>query len=108
MGNWKEYDLESCRSIEPLAGVYCVFLDDVLHYIGQSDNVRTRIAQHGIAPFGLLSVTRRWRRKRFGRMTIKVRHGGNHKLREKLLIARLMPAENNHFNPTYAKKGCIL
>lgn len=100
---WKTYQLLACIKTEKLpraAGVYAIYFDETLVYIGQSCNVANRLASHNfrygygrniITPWGDIPDEML--------VTVKVgasRRMGDWAMREIRLINRLKPQFNTH------------
>lgn len=86
----------SYHEFEMRGGVYVVYADGVLIYIGQSANVRARIGRHKIR----LTLHNQYHTPwgHFNRLLVKVsycRRFGEWAMREMRLIRRLRPRENS-------------
>lgn len=102
---WKRYNAERAFDIPGKSGLYAIFLDGRLAYIGISTNIRSRFKQHGLAK---ASIDGLWKRARFERMTFKARvvraHVCELEAIERRLIARLKPFLNVTYGP--APRNC--
>lgn len=97
MSRWKKYTpaLYECDEMPPAGGVYVIFLDGELAYIGQSTNLSKRMKAYGVratlggsvqSTFGL-----------YKDITIKFREGkqyGEWAMAELRLLRRLNPRLN--------------
>jgi hypothetical protein len=105
MSKWTSYDGGAAFLIPDLPGVYAVYCDDQLIYIGQAANVRKRIASHGIdLERYSCGYTTPW--GHFDRCVIKVRSSdryGDWAMHELRLIRRLRPRENCLHGPRKRK-----
>jgi hypothetical protein len=101
MSNWKAFDFDdrdSWTSWES-PGVYAIYGDGRLLYIGQSDNVSKRIRLGHGANYSRFSAGIDLPWGQFSTVTIKIRLStrfGDWLMHEARLIRRLQPPENNH------------
>lgn len=77
-----------------LPGVYCIYIDNMLVYIGSSSNVRSRMSAHGIVRMGQVFKDQQWNGMRFDLLEVKVKHTKRWKQLESKLIFRLQPYMN--------------
>ena len=88
-------------------GVYAVYLDGVLAYIGSSQNLKVRLKNHS---FGVATRVGMWRGMAFTDVSIKTRQC-DCKLKalalESALIRRLRPRLNVAGNPTAKRKKVV-
>jgi excinuclease UvrABC nuclease subunit len=102
MSNWVAFDfVNSELNIPDGPGVYAIFGDGVLIYIGQSKNVRSRLASHlHDIPWDRSRIHSSW--GSFDRFTVKVRASrrrGDWLMIEHCLIKRLQPSMNCRGGP---------
>lgn len=97
---WEEFDPSWHNSVKPSPGCYVLSVCGEVIYIGQSFNVRKRMARHGFAertsPTGERYVATPWGNLR-GSLDGKVRYSrrfGDHLMIEARLIERLQPRLN--------------
>lgn len=99
---WRSFTWENTYVIPSFvqgAGVYAIYLDGDLVYIGSSENLRSRVRQHGRGFHGNIFTTKL--ETQFGncnRVTFKIklaRRFGEWPMREMRLIRRLKPCGNS-------------
>lgn len=100
MSRWVETPPLDLRALPDSSGLHCVYLDDVLAYIGKSVCLRERVRQHG---FPLAIADGQWKNSAFDRMRIKHRLqadvDGQLMTAERRLIGRLQPFLNVTHGP---------
>jgi len=96
MSNWRVYDYErDCLRIPTSGGVYAIYGDGELIYIGESDSVRRRLSSHRIRYSYSNYIITPW--GNFQAVKIKVRccqRFAEWAMIERRLIRRLMPPAN--------------
>lgn len=86
-------------------GVYCIYVDGKLFYIGQSQSILKRTAKHRFRPHSFYGEKSAWRNAKT--VMVKVRYTekfGDWAMREIRLINRLRPIGNTSFNATWTGK----
>jgi excinuclease UvrABC nuclease subunit len=97
------YDYK-CRNA---AGVYVVYLDGILRYVGQSGNLRQRMASHGFCDWDFMGAVRYFKGMAFIQETIywtECRDGLQRLELERRLIAEHQPELNQKDNPGWTPK----
>lgn len=99
--NWCHVDPYRTRPLHRLAGVYAIYINGTLVYVGQSVDIPGRLRSHGIKwkrRHGKIMLHTRWTGWVSGaRIGVKVRASaayGDWLMREARLIRRLRPAFN--------------
>jgi len=98
MSRWCEYDFDDVRrwnQIKQLPGVYVVYADLYPVYVGQSTNIRTRLANHRFRRGYTNYIVLPW--EKCLNLTIKVKYSkkyGDWAMLELRLIKHLQPKYN--------------
>ena len=99
MGRWV-VDHELGRLAPKAGGLYAIYLDGALSYIGQTGDLRARLRSHALAHSQSIG---RWQGMKFSCVSVKIclhtGRFGSRVEREKALICRLDPPLN-HIAPT--------
>lgn len=110
MSHWKEFVLfpsHERTKLPATAGVYAVYFDGTLVYIGQSVNVANRFSEHKIRHAHAKYIITPWDDvHQDTRITVKVRacrRLGEWAMREIRLIHRLQPMFNSNFRKRRAR-----
>lgn len=100
--SWVDASPADMDSIPKDAGVYAVYLDGGLAYIGRAFCLKYRIPQHNLLR---AMVKGEWKRRKFSRLTLKVRTARVAEVEEleKKLIRRLTPSLNVALLPARSK-----
>jgi hypothetical protein len=100
VGRWWRRD--RLKTIPTCPGVYAIYIQNRLYYIGQSQNMRDRMVRHGIRDAesgnihaGLVIDGKRWRACHVFIKTRSVKRLGDWLRLEYILIRRLKPPGNS-------------
>ena len=96
MSRWKRYDFDAFRRLPREAGVYAIYLDGVLSYVGESINIQERFWMHNIRWGYACNIISPWGRDHksvFVKVSVSARYG-DWAMRELRLIRRLLPPFN--------------
>lgn len=96
--NWTEVDPANTRTIPKCAGLYAVYVDGRVYYIGRSYCLKYRIAQHQLLQ---AIVTGNWKGTAFKELRLKIRRADATEIEgiERRLIVRIRPPLNVTYLP---------
>jgi hypothetical protein len=86
---WKSVTANTINTIPESSGVYAVYLDGTLRYIGESNNLRRRVKGHLSTAYRVLPLT--------SQLTFKYREIVAREQLEAQLIKRLKPISNRQY-----------
>lgn len=99
MSRWHEVPVTELSVLPRAPGLYCVYLDGALVYVGKSHSLRTRVKQHGLR---LAIADGEWKGIAFKSMRLKVRTVASAEslvANERRLIEALQPPLNVTHGP---------
>lgn len=102
--NWRAVSLDQLSAISQASGLYAIYTDGKLAYIGKSFCLRSRIKQHRLAQAAKCGV---WRGSAARSIALKVKlvSGELLEAREAALIKRLLPYTNITHGPAERSLG---
>lgn len=99
--SWYELDLVFKANWPSSPGVYAVYLDGILSYIGSSNNIEARLRGYNIRPGYAPGFFSFWGRHNDLKIKARVsKRDGEWLMREYRLIQRLTPPLNIQHNPS--------